>query len=125
MTLCRNHSTRPQQDVGDQFRRRLYFCQRLQPGMPSLSFMEQRAAELAHPSMGFERCEFFAGQSAIYGLAEQRVEFRAAHPVIFFAWHHITCLYVRCKRRASSARPRLILDLTVPSGTFSTVAISR
>ena len=57
-------------------------------------------------------------------IAEEAVKLGALHTVFGFAWHHITCLYVRCRRRASSARPRFILDFTVPSGTFSIVAIS-
>src|ERR1700722_5594844 len=61
----------------------------------------------------------------IHGLAEQRLELGAFDPVFCFIWHQITCLYVRCRRRASSDRPRLILDLTVPSGTLRAVAISR
>src|SRR5712675_154722 len=61
----------------------------------------------------------------IQGVREQRFELGAFDPVFCFTWHQITCLYVRCRRRASSARPRLILDLTVPSGTLRAVAISR
>src|SRR5271170_7161013 len=107
-------------------RRRLDRLQRPQPLLPGLHVRKQRTANRAHPPMGLKAFHPCRAQLAvtIQGVAEQRFEFGAFEPVFGFVWHQITCLYVRCRRRASSARPRLILDLTVPSGTLKAVAIS-
>src|SRR5271168_2086170 len=115
------------QNVVDQMRRRFDVFQRPEPLPPSLHVREQRTANRAGPPMSFEYLLASWAQLAVvvHGLAEQRVELGAFDPVFCFTWHQITCLYVRCRRRASSARPRLILDLTVPSGTLRAVAISR
>ena len=75
--------------------------------------------------MGFKAFLANRAQLTFQGVREQRFELGAFDPVFCFTCHQITCLYVRCRRRASSARPRLILDLTVPSGTLRAVAISR
>src|SRR5208282_609870 len=121
------------QYVVHQMRRRFDCLERPQPLPPSLYVREQRTTNGADAPMGFEALHAasrtqlaFALQSVIVqSVIEERFELGALHPVFGLVWHQITCLYVRCSRRASSARPRLILDLTVPSGTLKAVAISR
>ena len=113
-----------QQNVVHQVGGRLDFGQRFQPAPSRIGFREQRAADRADPGMGLKAFQLWPGQRPVEGFDQQRVKLRALHAVFGFACHHITCLYVRCSRRASSARPRFILDFTVPSGTFSTVAMS-
>src|SRR5580698_9000325 len=114
-------------------RRRFDWLQRLQPQLPSLHVGKHRTAGRADAAMGLEALFTswieLASVGRIDRLTQQRLELcafdLAVGPVFCFTWHQITCLYVRCRRRASSARPRLILDLTVPSGTLRAVAISR
>src|SRR5579864_2317898 len=96
----------------------------MQPAQASVGFRQQRAAGRTAPGMSLEALQFVPAQAPVEGFAEKGVELAARHTVPVFRCHHITCLYVRCSRRASSARPRFILDFTVPSGTLSTVAIS-
>src|SRR5260370_42319994 len=125
MMVRRRQDCGSQQDTGDQIWRRLDFFKRLQPTASGFGFLKQRPAELTLVTVGFKRGQPLAREGSVNGLTEQSVALCAVHSVIFLTCHHITCLYVRWRRRASSARPRLILDFTVPSGTFSTVAISR
>src|SRR5579862_1597913 len=112
------------QNVVDQMLWWIYFHQFFEPVLADFRFRQQRPADGASFCVRLERGSFWAGKDLVQGIAEQRVELAAVHIVMVFGCHHITCLYVRCSRRASSARPRFIRDLTVPSGTFSTVAIS-
>ncbi len=135
-------STGSRQNVAHQIRRRLgrLQCQCPQPLLPRLHVRQQRTANRTDAPMGFEALLASRTQPAFQGVADERFELgaldlgsptgpvlagRGGGPVFGFLWHHITCLYVRCRSRASSARPRLILDLTVPSGTLKAVAISR
>src|SRR5215470_13125196 len=104
------------QDTIDQTGWRLHLREFLQPVAARLSFGEQRPAGGASPRMGLETVESRPAQNAVKRVREQGIELVALHPVTGLFWHHITCLYVRCSRRASSARPRFIRDFTVPSG---------
>src|SRR5581483_3132956 len=113
------------EDVVHQVHWRFNFLERLQPVAPFLGLCPERPTQLAAAGVSLEALPFGAGQNCIHGVAQDSVELGALHSVMEFTWHQITCLYVRWRRRASSARPRLILDFTVPSGTFRASAISR
>src|SRR5438270_8237089 len=112
------------QNVVYQVGGRLDFGQRLHPALAFLGFRLEQTAHRAHPGMSVETLHFRSAQSMVKSVDQKSVELCTLHTVFAFAWHHITCLYVRVSRRASSARPRFILDLTVPSGTLRTAAIS-
>src|SRR5208282_3731205 len=133
-----HHSAGSHQNALHHSSRRLDWFERSQPRLTRLRVREQRTTNPADAPVSLKALHSSRAQSAQFavavavdGLAKQRFELRAFHSrsvglsVFCFLWHHITCLYVRCRSRASSARPRLIRDLTVPSGTLKAVAISR
>ena len=115
---------RGRQDVVHQVDRRIDFHQFVQPAQAGIGFRQQRPAGRTAPGVSLEALQFLAAQALVERFGEKSVELAALHSVFVFRCHYITCLYVRCSRRASSARPRFILDFTVPSGTLRTVAIS-
>src|ERR1019366_9190815 len=123
--------------VAAQISRSLAAPQRPQPLLPRLHLREQRTANRADPPVSLEALFASRAQLPVQSVADQPFELGALHlgsptvpvlagrggdSVLRFLCHQITCLSVRCRRRASSARPRLILDLTVPSGTLKAVA---
>ena len=100
---------------------------RYDPRLPILRSFFERAdcPVVAYSRVFLEAAQRCGCQPAIDRLEKQSLEFGAVHSVLDFVSHQITCLYVRESKRASSARPRFILDFTVPSGTLRAVAISR
>jgi hypothetical protein len=76
-------------------RRRLDFRERLQQLLAYQGIREQRPANSADSSVCFKRLLAGAAQMAVQSLGEQSFELAALDPVFGFAWHHITCLYVR------------------------------
>ena len=82
-----------------QVRRRLDFFERLEPLLTGHRVGEQRPADRADARVRFEAFVLplpgRAAQFAVDGFAEQGFELAALDPVFGFAWHHITCLYVR------------------------------
>jgi len=92
------------------------FGQRAHPLQPGLRVGEQRAAAGASRSVRLEPQSACRYERPVNGLKQKRLEFGAVHS----AWISSairSLLYVRESKRASSARPRFILDFTVPSGT--------
>jgi hypothetical protein len=80
------------------------------------------------PGFGRERSSFSGSPLAVpmevQGISQQGLKLAALKLVLEFLNHWLACFLLRESNRASSILPRLIRDFTVPSGTFSTCAMS-
>jgi len=73
----------------------LDLLQRLQPLPAGDSVREQRSADKHRPVHVLRRSVCGSRSAGRQSLTEQGLELAALDPVFGFAWHHITCLYVR------------------------------
>src|SRR5207237_10763083 len=107
---ARFHSRGRGEDVVDQVRGRLDFDYRLEPAHAGLSLDEEWAARRTGLAVDLKSLSRSSTESAVQGLREEGLKLCAMHSGLGFACHQTTCLFIRERRRASSARPRLILD---------------
>ena len=99
---------------------------KLEPLPASLRLFKQRSAGRADGHVRRENSFVFGPQQSVEGIGQKGLPVSAFGRVrdVRALCHYITSRLLRSSRRASSARPRLMRDFTVPSGMPSTWAIS-